>query len=282
MNITRSPNMASSYNSSRYNPLTNLSVGCNSLKTFQTPNMALGQNVIRTNLSSLHNPLRFAQILCVTVGYSQKKKDSVQAVFIQRYTNYPDYIGLAQRLPNSIGSVQRLPDDIGLVQPLGSIPCRFNSLRHASLTHALNDVSTAAVLICSNRASSKRICFIVLPERSNAFFSFFSCIGNYHDYNEYAYGNYHSDITQWLLTKKTTPRSAVNTNEAFNHNVMESYDMAMYKSTQTHPKFKWRFFSCQQSRYFTVEARSEQEARSMLPDAPCLFSARIRQGVSHA
>ncbi|WP_193830565.1 host cell division inhibitor Icd-like protein [Morganella morganii] len=51
--------------------------------------------------------------------------------------------------------------------------------------------------------------------------------------------------------------------------------------TPSHPKFLWRFFSCQQSRYFTVEARSEQEARSMLPDAPCLFSARIRQGVKH-
>lgn len=78
--------------------------------------------------------------------------------------------------------------------------------------------------------------------------------------------------------KTTTPRSATNTIEAFNHKVMESYDMAMHKSTQTHPKFKWRFFSCQQSRYFTVEACSEQEARSLLPDAPCLFSARIRQG----
>ncbi|MBX6956724.1 host cell division inhibitor Icd-like protein [Providencia rettgeri] len=53
--------------------------------------------------------------------------------------------------------------------------------------------------------------------------------------------------------------------------------MAMYKSTQTHPKFLWRFFSCQQSKYFSVEATSEQEARSMLPDSPCLFSARIRQ-----
>lgn len=82
--------------------------------------------------------------------------------------------------------------------------------------------------------------------------------------------------------KIATPRSATNTAEAFNHNVKRSNTMAMYKSTQTHPKFKWRFFSCQQSRYFTVEARSEQEARSMLPDAPCLFSARIRQGVNHA
>ncbi|HDU8608901.1 TPA: host cell division inhibitor Icd-like protein [Morganella morganii] len=57
--------------------------------------------------------------------------------------------------------------------------------------------------------------------------------------------------------------------------------MAMYKSTQTYPKFKWRFFSCQQSRYFTVEAHNEQEARSMLPDAPCLFSARFRQSLQN-
>ncbi|MCU6377629.1 host cell division inhibitor Icd-like protein [Morganella morganii] len=56
----------------------------------------------------------------------------------------------------------------------------------------------------------------------------------------------------------------------------------MATPAQTHPKFKWRFFSCQQSRYFTVEARSEQEARSMQPDAPCLFSARVRQEVRHA
>ncbi|MBQ0264830.1 host cell division inhibitor Icd-like protein [Providencia rettgeri] len=62
---------------------------------------------------------------------------------------------------------------------------------------------------------------------------------------------------------------------------MESYDMAMYKSTQTHPKFLWRFFSCQQFKYFLVEATSEQEARSMLPDSPCIFSARIHQGVIH-
>lgn len=79
-----------------------------------------------------------------------------------------------------------------------------------------------------------------------------------------------------------TPRSARNTIEAFNHNVKRGNTMAMYKSTQTHPKFLWRFFSCQQFKYFLVEATSEQEARSMLPDSPCLFSARIRQGASHA
>lgn len=78
--------------------------------------------------------------------------------------------------------------------------------------------------------------------------------------------------------KYSNAPKCANTIEAFNHNVMESYDMAMYKSTQTHPKFLWRFFSCQQFKYFLVEATNEQEARSMLPDSPCLFSARIRQG----
>lgn len=84
----------------------------------------------------------------------------------------------------------------GKYQFLGLTPNLSSSLRQAVLTHALNEVSAEAVLICSNRSSSKRICFIVLPERSNAFFSFFSCIGNYHSYNDYEYGNYRDTITQ--------------------------------------------------------------------------------------
>ncbi|EFS9903759.1 ash family protein [Salmonella enterica] len=50
-----------------------------------------------------------------------------------------------------------------------------------------------------------------------------------------------------------------------------------------YPLFVWRFFSCQQSTYYTVTATSEREARAQLPDAPCLFAARIRtEGVRHA
>ncbi|HBM0000536.1 TPA: host cell division inhibitor Icd-like protein [Salmonella enterica subsp. enterica serovar Kodjovi] len=52
--------------------------------------------------------------------------------------------------------------------------------------------------------------------------------------------------------------------------------------TPSHPLFVWRFFSCQQSTYHTVTATSEREARAQLPDAPCLFAARIRlEGVRH-
>ncbi len=89
-------------------------------------------------------------------------------------------------------------------------------------------------------------------------------------------------ISVGAIHQIATPRSARNTIEAFNHNVKWSNTMAMYKSTQTHPKFKWRFFSCQQSKYFSVEASNEKEARSLLPDSPCLFSARIRQEGDHA
>lgn len=71
----------------------------------QTPNSGAAQNVIRTNLSSLHNSLRVAQILSVPAGYSQMKKDSVQAVFIQSHLMLPDDIGLVAELPNSIGLV---------------------------------------------------------------------------------------------------------------------------------------------------------------------------------
>ncbi|ECG8814856.1 host cell division inhibitor Icd-like protein [Salmonella enterica] len=50
-----------------------------------------------------------------------------------------------------------------------------------------------------------------------------------------------------------------------------------------YPLFVWRFFSCQQSTYHTVTATSEHEARAQLPDAPCLFAARIRtEGGRHA
>lgn len=86
--------------------------------------------------------------------------------------------------------------------------------------------------------------------------------------------------SEGAIHQKATPRSATNTIEAFNHNVNRSNTMAMYKSTQTRPKFLWRFFSCQQFKYFIVIASSEQEARSMLPDSPCLFSARFAEGES--
>ncbi|BEA04924.1 hypothetical protein VEE15_49070 (plasmid) [Escherichia coli] len=44
--------------------------------------------------------------------------------------------------------------------------------------------------------------------------------------------------------------------------------------TPAHPEFIWRFYSCQKRHYHFVIAPTEDEARSQLPDAPCIFSAR--------
>ncbi|MIH16290.1 host cell division inhibitor Icd-like protein [Salmonella enterica subsp. diarizonae] len=53
--------------------------------------------------------------------------------------------------------------------------------------------------------------------------------------------------------------------------------------TQTHPKFIWRFWSCQQSRYITSTATSEHEARRSLVGRYVLsFAGRIpAQEVRH-
>ena len=45
--------------------------------------------------------------------------------------------------------------------------------------------------------------------------------------------------------------------------------------TPAHPEFIWRFYSCQKRHYHFVIAPTEDEARSQLPDAPCIFSARF-------
>ncbi len=103
--------------------------------------------------------------LCVTAGYSQKKKDSVQAVFIQLYADYP----------NSIGSVQKHPDDIGLVQhnnhvnDIHSVDClvlRFSDLSffsQASITHdeKFEFSRPTLELISSINSCGKRIPFVV-------------------------------------------------------------------------------------------------------------------------
>lgn len=164
--------------------------------------------------------------------------------------------------------------------PFGSMPCRNNSLRARSFSQLprLTFSRSAAASSCSLNSGTSLILNIGDFPAPFGLLSLFT-VDMYRPV----------EIVLMLLglytnifnPDRTTPRSARDTIEAFNHNVKRGNTMAMYKSTQTHPKFLWRFFSCQQFKYFLVEASNEQEARSMLPDSPCLFSARIRQGVTH-
>ena len=227
----------------------------------------------------------------------QKKKDSVQAVLIQLHsleqaTNYPNYIGLVKYCQSSIGGW-----DLNLVNDVHSVDClALRCLRLISaftavtincalLSPSSRFLSKSATTSCGKRAFS--CCDLLLIELVAISESPYSwCDSVYAKINvikglkcDSLRGNF---ISVGAIHQIATPRSARNTIEAFNHNVIRGNTMAMYKSTQTHPKFLWRFFSCQQSKYFSVEASHEKEARSLLPDSPCLLSARIRQEGDHA
>lgn len=43
----------------------------------------------------------------------------------------------------------------------------------------------------------------------------------------------------------------------------------------TRLEFIWRFYSCKKHHYHFVIAATEDEARSQLPDGPCIFTARF-------
>ena len=245
-------------------------------------------------------------------SYAQKKKDSVQAVLIQLHsveqaTNYPNYIGLVKYFQSSIGGWDLMSvrntyavQHSNLVNDVHSVDClalRFSDLSFFSQASITHDEKLEFSRFTLESISSSNSCGNLIPLVVDLLFlypvaiyrvSLNWCRNTIQGIFQFKILDVfiHLDI-RCLYTllcsgvKIATPRSARNTIEAFNQNVIRGNTMAMYKSTQTHPKFKWRFFSCQQSKYFSVEATSEQEARSMLPDSPCLFSARIRKDVAH-
>ncbi|VFS47383.1 Uncharacterised protein [Budvicia aquatica] len=71
-------------------------------------------------------------------------------------------------------------------QLLGSMPNLRSFSLQPSLTHALKLPRPTTDSICANKASSKRIIFRVLPERSVLLFKFFPCIRSYH-YNNLSF-----------------------------------------------------------------------------------------------
>ena len=82
-----------------------------------------------------------------------------------------------------------------------------NFSRQAFFTQPENESPSffACCWINSSKSSSKRICFMVLFERSKSFFSFLSCIGSYQCDRLDFKGSYHY-ISNYL--KKAIPRSA--------------------------------------------------------------------------
>lgn len=270
----------------------------------QTPNSGAAQNVIRTNLSSLHNSLRVAQILSVPAGYSQMKKDSVQAVFIQRCANYISLRGSVTNYPNTIGSVQRLPDDIGLVQhsnhvndvhevqPLGSIPRLCSSAR----PNSFNQLARLTPSFCASKSNCSFRSGVMRIWNGGAFPVPFGCLSRLMIVDMctpinvvlFSIGVH----TNTYVPIKTTPRCAETLPRRLTTNDRTSIEVAMKdhitpvtgrNSLTPNIVFTWRFAECQENKatYHHVTAHTEDEARSLLPGLLLVFAARIRQGVNH-
>lgn len=255
------------------------------MNDIQPVSMQVVQNLIRTNLSSLR----------VTNSYAQKKKDSVQAVLIQLHsveqaTNYPNYIGLVKYFQSSIGGWDLMYVRLTYgVQPFGSMPLDCSSLRAKSLNQLpkLIPSSLANFDNCSLNSGWMRIWkagALPSPFGLLSLFIVDMCVPIE------IVSNVLGTHLNMEKPNKTMPRSALTLTGHLTTTDRLSIEEAMKdhitpvtgrNSFTPNIKFKWRFFSCQQSKYFSVEATSEQEARSLLPDSPCLFSARIRKEVAH-
>lgn len=175
-------------------------------------------------------------------------------------------------------------------QALGLIPSFRSLSRHESLTQELKLPCPATALICSSSSSSKRMCFMVLPLRSNAFFCLSSCIGSYQYYNGNTDGNYQFAVIQYQSVKTAKPEGALTPIGLLTTTDSNSIEVAMSNRT-THPqgrdsytlkKFTWRFLAVNRHDKkakpcrLSVEAETEREARLILaPHFILSLSARI-------
>ncbi|HEJ9057489.1 TPA: host cell division inhibitor Icd-like protein [Serratia fonticola] len=134
------------------------------------------------------------------------------------------------------------------------------------------------------------MCFIVLPLRSNAFFSFSSCIGSYQYYNGNRNGNYHFVVNQYHSVKTAKPGSGgtltgpLTTTDSLNIEVAMSDHITPLtgRNSLTPNKFTWRFLAVSRSNRnakpcrMSVEAHTEREARQELaPHFILSFAARV-------
>ena len=175
-------------------------------------------------------------------------------------------------------------------QALGLIPSFRSLSRHESLTQELKLPCPATALICSSSSSSKRMCFMVLPLRSNAFFCLSSCIGSYQYYNGNTDGNYQLAVIQYRSVKTAKPEGALTPIGLLTTTDSNSIEVAMSNRT-THPqgrdsytlkKFTWCFLAINHHDKkakpcrLSVGAETEREARRILaPHFILSLSARL-------
>ncbi|WP_449290029.1 hypothetical protein [Orbus wheelerorum] len=141
----------------------------------------------------------------------------------------------------------------------------------------------ASCSICSSKSSSKRICFVVLLDRSKNFFSFLSCIGSYRYDRLNLKGSYHY-IGYYL--KKAIPRSASTLSRDLTQPLTEvmimanRYDSAHLRVEQSK---LFTFYNGLTSQLVRTIAITDQQARQNLSNINLTFISRkpLAMGVNH-
>lgn len=234
--------------------------------------------------------------------YGEAGGDVLKFQDIKKRSTYSCIGQKADKKKGSIASAT-LSTTANSYQPFGSFFSLRNLSRQESLTHELKLPCPATAFISSKSESSKRMCFIVLPLRSNAFFSFSSCIGSYQYYNGNSNGNYHFYLKQYRDVKTAMPRSAPTLTGHLTTTVIKSNEEAMQENTtpaqgrhslnlktgNEQQSFIWIIAAVRRdcptikATIHHIAAPTEREARlSLVKDHVCFFAGRINQAVSHA
>jgi len=165
-------------------------------------------------------------------------------------------------------------------QPFGSMPSRSNSLRPSVLSQ-LAKLIPAAEAASSNCVFNSGVIRILncgdCPSPLGLLSRFIIDRWSPIKLVSLSIGGHLSTMKPMKATPQTVEAALRRLTTTDSNNIEEA---ALNNTTLPYGQYLyiWRFYSCQQSRVFTVTARTEPEARSLLPDAPCLFAARICTG----
>ncbi len=177
----------------------------------------------------------------------------------------------------AVGSIPRSKP----VQPFGSMPCLNSSLRANAFNQLprLTPSRLAASFNCWRNSGVIRIWKV--GDRPSPFGVLSLLIVDMYVRNPLVW----ILLCTYVITayvKKATPQSVTSTTRASDQTVNEVTIMACFKSTQTHPKFQYRFLALNRHDKkakpcrLSVEATTEHEARRILaPHFILSFAARL-------
>lgn len=215
-----------------------------------------------------------AQFIKISRSLNQRRNSALGD--IENY-HLQNILHLLTQIFGAVGSIPRSKP----VQPFGSMPCLNSSLRANAFNQLprLTPSRLAASFNCWRNSGVIRIWKV--GDRPSPFGVLSLLIVDMYVRNPLVW----ILLCTYVITayvKKATPQSVTSTTRASDQTVNEVTIMACFKSTQTHPKFQYRFLALNRHDIkakpcrLSVEATTEHEARRILaPHFILSFAARL-------